>query len=431
MKSKKSNKCFLPILLTILLLFTSCSPQTSGTIEVEESDAEHTEAIQETATPTAAPTPEPTATPVPKVEGISFNEETGEVILSNFGEKVFSNCSDYEIITENEVSFYSEDLGTTCRVVDGAVYAAHPEYDIPIVGFMISQYPRFADKEAVLSYFIDQGDIVAKMMAEGKVVFPFNDDGSGNPIIFPDELKQHANEVFSIYTPEAIAAAEEIVHYQKDAMMANRINTGIADPFLHKYGDYNIGPFSYRNQRPEFIQDLMWDDSEGSAYAQSMLSAYKGVSLTLLLGAFYDGEISLELPQDEFTKYMNRFSEIAQAMEEFRFTYTQQSFDKAVSLVENNNCPLAVVNLAKMYWDRLPVYDNAMTPSGIVSGSDASKHTISYHGVEQSVLDIRSSFSQVMHGVALYSNFSNGSDFEKTFEKHKDQFPFYEDSFKE
>ncbi len=425
---KKIIKYFLPILLIMLLLFTSCSPQTSDKIEAEESDAKHTEAIQETATPkpTAPPTPEPTATPTPKVEGISFDEETGEVILSNFGEKVFSNCSDYEIIGENKVSFYCEEQGGKCVYDNGTFTSTYPEINIPRAGITPAQYPTFEDKEAVLSYFIDQGDIVAKMIVDGKIKVPFNNDGE---LVFSDELKQHAEDVFSAFIPDHIAAAEKIVYYQAKAMMENWTNKKGEDPYLFDM-DPMLRPFSKRNYIESVTEEILNDETEGHAVAQKLLSAYKGISLTFLLGAFYDGEISSELPQDEFAKYMNRFSEIAQAMEEFRFTYTQESFDEVVRLLENNNCSLAEIVVAKMYWDNLTIYPIAITPTGLVETRNTDETSLNYRGSNYSERVVVYVLSDTLGMAQAVANFSNGSDFNKTFEDIEDQLPIEEGDYK-
>ena len=413
MKLKKTNNHFLPILLTILLLFTSCAPQTSGTIEVEESDAEHIEAVQETATPTptAAPTPEPTATPVPKVEGISFNEETGEVILSNFGKKVFSNCSDYEIIGENKVSFYCEEQGGKCIYDNGTFTSTYPEINIPRAGITPAQYPTFENKEAVLSYFIDQGDIVAKMIMEGRIRVPFNDDGK---LVFSNELKEHATEVFSIFDPVDIATAENIARFQIEFM--NREATELNPIRLNiPYDDMPFMTFNYSNQNLSKI--AIMDESEGCVDSRKVLPTLKGITMVMVLGALYEGEITPET-QSKFTKYMDQFSEIAAAMENFNYNYTQETFDEVVRLIENNNCPLAVVALANLYWKGLSfsVPFDAYTPAGIVDTSDAMKYPLKYRGIKREIPTIMGQFGIILRSAAVQADFVEGSDFDTTFE---------------
>ncbi len=423
MNFKKSNKYFLPILLTILLLFTSCTPQTSGTIEVEESDAKHTEAIQETATPTptAAPTPEPTATPVPKVEGISFNEETGEVILSNFGKKVFSNCSDYEIIGENKVSFYCEEQGGKCVYDNGTFTSTYPEINIPRAGITPAQYPIFENKEAVLSYFIDQGDIVAKMIVEGKIKVPFNNDGE---LVFSDELKQHTKEAFTIFNEEDIEAAEKIVYYQVEHINKKQASGESGDPYLFEIDNDSL-PFSINNYVDRIYSNLYPDRTEGHTKSQGEISAFKGISLTFVLGAFYEGEVNSET-QKELTKYMDRFSEIAAAMETFHFEYTQKSFDKVVELLEDNNCPLIVVSLAGNYWKRLLHYPIVSTPSGMIYIHDIENFPLTYRGKTSTIIGSIGAFSHVLETARLDSNYIIGSDFDITFEDIEYDLPFPE-----
>ena len=413
MKLKKTNNHFLPILLTILLLFTSCTPQTSGKIEMEESDAKHTEAIQETTTPTptAAPTPEPTATPVPKVEGISFNEETGEVILSNFGEKVFSNCSDYEIIGENKVSFYCEEQGGECVYDNGFFVGRYPEMELPRAGITPAQYPIFENKEAVLSYFIDQGDIVAKMIMEGRIRVPFNNDGK---LVFSDELKEHATEVFSKFDPVDVATAENIARFQikfmnKEATELNPIRLNIP------YDDMPFSTFNYNNQNLSKISVM--DESEGEVDSRKVLPMLKGITMVMGLGALYEGEITPET-QSKFTKYMDQFSEIAAAMETFNFNYTQETFDEVVRLTENNNCPIAIVALASLYWNGLSfsVPFDAYTPAGIVDTSDAMKYPLKYRGIKRDIATIIGEFGWILNSAAIQADFVKGSDFNTTFE---------------
>ena len=423
MKSKNTNKYFLPILLTILLLFTSCAPQSSGKIEVEESDAEHTEAIQETATPTptAAPTPEPTATPVPKVEGISFNEETGEVILSNFGKKVFSNCSDYEIIGENKVSFYCEEQGGKCVYDNGTFTSTYPEINIPRAGITPAQYPIFENKEAVLSYFIDQGDIVAKMIVDGKIKVPFNNDGE---LVFSDELKQHAKEAFTIFNEEDIQAAKKIVYYQVEHINKKQASGESGDPYLFEI-DPELGPFSIKNYIDRIYSQLYPDKTEGHVKSQNELSGFKGISMTFLLGSFYEGDVSPE-NQKKLTKYMDQFSEITAAMEKFRFVYTQETFDEVVNLIEKNNCSLAVVSIANMYWSKMVHYPFVSTPNGIVSLADEEKFTLNYRGNTDRIITIISLFADVLDNSRVVANYSNGSDFDTTFEDIESEIPFPE-----
>ncbi len=421
MKLKNTNNHFLPILLTILLLFTSCSPQTSGTIEVEESDTEHTKAIQETATPTptAAPTPEPTATPVPKVEGISFNEETGEVILSNFGEKVFSNCSDYEIIGENKVSFYCEEQGGKCVYDNGSFTSTYPEINIPRAGITPAQYPTFENKEAVLSYFIDQGDIVAKMIVDGKIKVPFNDDGE---LVFSDELKQHAKEAFTIFNEEHVSATEKIVYYQVEYMNKKQGSGDSGDPYLFEL-DREFAPFAPENYVDRIYSKLLPDYTEGHTKSQNEISAYKGISMTFLLGAFYDGEITSD-NQKSLTKYIDRFSKITAAMEKFRFVYTQEAFDEVVNLLENDECPIAIISLANIYWSKLVCYPEVDTPSGTVWLGDIEKNSLTYRGYKDDIISVMGTFGSVLDTARLMGNYTNGSDFKTTFEDVEYGLPF-------
>ena len=193
-KAKLFAKYFVNITL-IASLLASCSPAgvTSDNADDNTATAIVTQEIVNTPSPTpeptatVEPTPEPTPTPITNIEGVTYDEVAGTVTIDLFGGIVFEDkdMSNFTFVDENTFSFDSEVYGGTVFSNSLYTYVQDSEEDVPIAGFMIKELPKFFTKEAMLAYFVANGDLVAKMILDDKLLEP-------SFIVGDDELKAYA-----------------------------------------------------------------------------------------------------------------------------------------------------------------------------------------------------------------------------------------------
>ena len=423
------RKILIIILVTIIVLSASSCAHVSETInespeiKVETDTTEDTTeelTVLETSTPEAIRTPDK----IVEAKYAKYDEETGTVILNMFGNIIFEGVSEYKILENGKVLFYSdsergliladglnvsaaENIETNNLVTNFSENDNIDDLRIYKKGYMLNDLPDFIDSNgdfdynSAMSYFVSNDSVVAYLIITGQVDIPWNDFSQQE---YSEELKEYATEQMKQFKPEIIESTKKLIEYYKVAFFGKA--KGKKDPFFET--KWALLPYEYNSHTGDYsdkMNEIIIDDFEMNPREGAFQPLGRGVAIAEIL--FYGSEADA---QEQIFNYYDMWRETVKNFEKFNETYSQNAFDDFINSYEKS--PVVIANMMYIYVYGTGLKDKINTSEGIKSYDEVF---VNYHGENMYVTDAFTEFSNDLFDVYIDSNQNDGNSFVTTY----------------